>query len=51
MLETMRRLGTATNSLHRGMKDAVDTFGALPSTHFITWPYSQLARRPFGQRQ
>ncbi len=29
MLETMRRLGTATNSLHRGMKDAVDTFGAL----------------------
>ncbi len=29
MLETMRRLGTAANSLHRGMKDAVDTFGAL----------------------
>ena len=29
MLETMRRLSTATNSLHRGMKDAVDTFGAL----------------------
>jgi protein PsiE len=29
MLETMRRLSTATNSLHRGMKDAVDTFGTL----------------------
>jgi protein PsiE len=29
MLETVRRLGTATNNLHRGMKDAVDTFGAL----------------------
>jgi protein PsiE len=29
MLEIMRRLSTATNSLHRGMKDAVDTFGAL----------------------
>jgi protein PsiE len=29
MLETMRRLGTATNSLHRDMKDAVDTFGAF----------------------
>src|SRR5438034_10620992 len=29
MLETMRRLGAATNSLHRGMTDAVDTFGAL----------------------
>jgi protein PsiE len=29
MLETMRRLGTAANSLHRGMKDAADTFGAL----------------------
>jgi protein PsiE len=29
MLETMRRLGTGANSLHRGMKDAADTFGAL----------------------
>jgi protein PsiE len=29
MLETMRRLGTATSSLHRGVKDTVDTFGAL----------------------
>jgi len=29
MLETMRRLGTATSSLHRGMKDSVDTLGAL----------------------
>jgi protein PsiE len=29
MLEIMRRLSTATNSLHRGMQDAVDTFGAL----------------------
>jgi protein PsiE len=29
MLETMRRLGTATSSLHRGMKDAADTFGAF----------------------
>jgi protein PsiE len=25
----MRRLGTATSSLHRGMKDAADTFGAF----------------------
>jgi len=29
MLETMRRLGTATSSLHRGMKDTVDTVGAV----------------------
>ena len=29
MLETMRRLGTATSSLHRGMKDTVDTVGEL----------------------
>ena len=27
MLEIMRRLGTATSSLHRGMKDTVDTVG------------------------
>ena len=37
MLETMRRLGTATNSLHRGMKDAVDTFGTflVDAFHFL----------------
>src|SRR6266566_4376501 len=29
MLEIMRRLGTATSSLHRGMKDTVDTVGEL----------------------
>jgi phosphate starvation-inducible membrane PsiE len=29
MLEIMRRLGTATNSLHRGMKDTVNTVGEL----------------------
>ena len=27
MLEIMRRLGTATSSLHRGMKDTVDAVG------------------------
>src|SRR6266540_2052448 len=37
MLETMRRLGTATNSLHRGMKEAVDTIGAflVDAFHFL----------------
>ena len=37
MLETMRRLSTATNSLHRGMKDAVDTFGTflVDAFHFL----------------
>src|SRR6516164_8662686 len=29
MLEIMRRLGTATSSLHRGMKDTVDAVGEL----------------------
>jgi hypothetical protein len=29
MLEIMRRLGTATSSLHRGMKGTVDTVGEL----------------------
>ena len=29
MLEIVRRLGTATSSLHRGMKDTADTVGAL----------------------
>src|SRR5262245_52856410 len=29
MLEIIRRLGTATNSLHRGMKDTVNTVGEL----------------------
>jgi protein PsiE len=29
MLEIMRRLGTATSSLHRGMKDTVNTVGEL----------------------
>src|SRR5262249_40949154 len=29
MLEIMRRLGTATSSLHRGMKDRVDALGEL----------------------
>src|SRR5262245_57087721 len=29
MLETMRRLGTATSGLHRSMKDTVDTLGAF----------------------
>jgi phosphate starvation-inducible membrane PsiE len=29
MLETVRRLGTAASSLHRGMKDTADTVGAL----------------------
>jgi len=29
MLEIMRRLGAATSSLHRGMKDTVDTVGEL----------------------
>jgi protein PsiE len=29
MLEGMRRLGTAANNLHRGMKDAADTIGGL----------------------
>ena len=27
MLETIRRLGTATSNLHRGMKDTADTIG------------------------
>src|SRR6266545_213453 len=37
MLETMRRLGAATNSLHRGMKEAVDTIGAflVDAFHFL----------------
>jgi protein PsiE len=37
MLETMRRLGTATSSLHRGMKEAVDTIGAflVDAFHFL----------------
>jgi protein PsiE len=37
MLETMRRLGTATNSLHRGIKEAVDTIGAflVDAFHFL----------------
>jgi protein PsiE len=29
VVETMRRLGTATSSLHRGMKGAVDAIGEL----------------------
>src|SRR5262249_31144019 len=29
MLEIVRRLGTATSSLHRGMKDTVDAVGEL----------------------
>ena len=29
MLEIVRRLGTATSSLHRGMKETVDAVGEL----------------------
>ena len=50
MLETMRRLGTATSSLHRGMKDTVDTLGALLVDAFIISPCSQSALRPSGPR-
>jgi phosphate starvation-inducible membrane PsiE len=37
MLEAMRRLGTATRTLHRGMKDAADTIGAflVDAFHFM----------------
>jgi protein PsiE len=37
MLGTMHRLGTATSSLHRGMKEAVDTIGTLlvDAFHFL----------------
>ena len=37
MLEAMRRLGTATRTLHRGMKDAADTIGAflVDAFHFV----------------
>src|SRR6201991_3970300 len=37
MLEAMRRLDTATRSLHRGMKETVDTIGAflVDTFHFI----------------
>src|SRR5215831_14975707 len=37
MLEIIRRLGTATRSLHRGMKDTVDAVGEtlLDAFHFL----------------
>jgi protein PsiE len=37
MLGTMHRLGTATSSLHRGMKEAVDTIGTflVDAFHFL----------------
>lgn len=37
MLEAMRRLGTATRTLHRGMKDAADTIGTflVDAFHFM----------------
>jgi protein PsiE len=37
MLGTMHRLGTATGSLHRGMKEAVDTIGTflVDAFHFL----------------
>ena len=37
MLEAMRRLDTATRSLHRGMKETVDSIGAflVDAFHFI----------------
>src|SRR6516162_2060120 len=49
MLEIMRRLGTATSSLHRGMKDTVDAVGELLVDAFHYLAYSQLAPRPFGR--
>ena len=37
MLEAIRRLGTATSNLHRGMKDMVDTVGEflVDAFHFL----------------